>query len=222
MQAPRTGALTSLFIPAPQSPAEPPSTRLMVVLHGLGDSAEGFTFLPQELGLPRVNFLLLNAPERYYIGYAWYDLDDPEPGILASRAKLQALLRDLEAQGWPSADTLLFGFSQGCLMCVDVALRHGRPLAGIVGISGYVGPTAPQAPQDVHEQARRQAWLITHGTEDELLPIARSREQFQRLKALGLPIEWHEFAKGHTLDPHRELPLLREWIAGRWPDPPVK
>jgi hypothetical protein len=39
----------------------------------------------------------------------------------------------------------------------------------------------------------------------------------ERLGAAGVPIEWHEFAKGHTLDPERELPLIRNWIAARWP-----
>ncbi|HUJ76289.1 MAG TPA: serine esterase, partial [bacterium] len=179
MDAPHIRSLGSLFVPAAQ-----PSSRLMVVLHGLGDSLEGFVFLPELLDLPWMNYLLVNAPQPYFMGYAWFDLEDPAPGILSSRARLQGLLEELQAQGWPGRDLLLLGFSQGCLMAVDVALRHAQPLAGIVGISGFVG-FLERAPQEMHPQARQQAWLITHGTLDPLLPIARTRAQFEQLRGMG-------------------------------------
>ena len=211
--APTVTALEARFFPAPQ-----PSRRLVVVLHGLGDSMAGFYWMPQMLGLPWLNYLLVNAPQPYYTGYAWYDLEDPEPGVLAGRARLRTLLAELDTQGWPAADTLLFGFSQGCLMSLDFALRHPQPLAGIVGVSGYAFGLE-RLPAELHPQALQQAWLVTHGTHDELLPVARTAAQMNRLRELGLPIEWHTFPKGHTIDPQDELPLLRDWIARRWAAP---
>jgi phospholipase/carboxylesterase len=210
MEPPAITALTTRFVPAQED-----STRLMIVLHGLGDSLEGFEFLPPLLDLPWLNTLLVNAPNPYFTGYAWYDIEQPEPGILASRERLRALFAELDAAGSPSRERLLLGFSQGCLMSIDLALRYGQPLAGIVGISGYAA-FLDRLEAEMNPQARRQAWLITHGTEDELLPIVRTRAQMERLKAAGIPIEWHEFAKGHTLDPYRELPLIRSWVAARW------
>jgi phospholipase/carboxylesterase len=209
-QPPVVTALESRFIPASE-----PSSRLAVVLHGLGDSMAGFSQMPHWLGLPWLNYLLVNAPQRYYIGYAWFDLDRPEPGVLAARERLRALFAELAAQGWPSADTLLFGFSQGCLMSLDFALRHPEPLAGIVGVSGYAY-ALERLETELHPRAREQSWLVTHGTHDELLPIAHTRAQVRQLQAAGIPIAWHEFAKTHTLDPEHELPLIRDWIAGRW------
>lgn len=210
MQAPRITALETRFIPAPK-----PSNRLAIVLHGLGDSMDGFAFLPQLMGLPWLNYLLVNAPNPYFTGYAWYDIDTPAPGILASRERLQALFAELDAAGSPTEHRLLAGFSQGCLMSMDFALRYDRPLAGIVGISGYAAFLSRLA-RETTPQARKQAWLITHGTQDELLPVERTRAQMQQLQAAGIPIEWHEFDKGHTLDVEAELPLIREWIAARW------
>jgi len=211
MEAPQVSGFEHLFVPAAH-----PSSRLVVVLHGLGDSLEGFQFLPDMLGLPELNYLLLNAPEDYYVGHAWFDLEDPEPGILASRALLRGLFAELLQQGWPSRDLLLFGFSQGCLMCIDFGLRYEQPLAGIVGISGYAA-FLDRLESEMHPAARRQSWLITHGDTDDLLPLTRTRAQVERLKSAGIPIEWHEFSKGHTLDPAAELPLIRAWIAARWP-----
>ena len=71
--------LTTQFIPA----AGPPSRRLMIVLHGLGDSLEGWLWLPAALQLPWLNFLLVNAPDRYYGGWSWYDIETGD-GIEAS------------------------------------------------------------------------------------------------------------------------------------------
>jgi len=210
MDAPRVTGFDHRFVPA-----QDPARRLVIVLHGLGDSLEGFQFLPELLALPGVNYLLLNAPLDYFMGFAWYDLEDPEPGILEGRAKLRDLMAELAAQGWDSRDLVLLGFSQGCLMAVDFGLRYEQPLAGIVGISGYAA-FLDRLDSELHPQARRQRWLITHGDEDELLPIGRTRAQMRQLIAAGVPIEWHEFAKTHTLDPERELPLIRDWIAARF------
>jgi len=46
------------------------SKALMVVLHGLGDSAAGYQFLPPALALPWMNYLLVNAPDPYYGGFS--------------------------------------------------------------------------------------------------------------------------------------------------------
>ena len=67
------------FIPA----TEPGAKHLMVVLHGLGDSMEGYRFLPQALGIPWMNYLLVNAPDDYYGGFKWFDFpsDNMVPAV---------------------------------------------------------------------------------------------------------------------------------------------
>ena len=214
VEPPRITTFQHRFIPA-----ERPTGRLAVVLHGLGDSLAGFTWMPEIMGLPWLNYLLLNAPFPYFFfGYAWFDLEDPAPGVAYSRQQLQALFAELKEQGWHSEDILLFGFSQGCLVSLDFAMRYDEPLAGIVGISGYV--LMPEQPEvEIHARAREQAWLVTHGLYDDLLPVQRTHEQIQRLQAAGLPIEWYEFPKEHSIDPDDEIPLLRRWIAARWNEP---
>src|SRR5690606_15959931 len=115
---------------------EPGSTHLMVVLHGLGDSMEGFRFLPQVLDLPWLNYLLVNAPDEYYGGYSWfpYPSDNMTPAVVRSRELLFKLLDAQRAAGFASERTFLFGFSQGCMMNVEVGMRYPHRLAGIVGI----------------------------------------------------------------------------------------
>src|SRR5262245_21960032 len=97
------------------------SKRLLVALHGLGDSPAGYRWMPQELAIPNLNYLLVNAPDPYYTGYSWYDFSGDEGvGIQRSRKLLFELLDAQCERGFPTEETVLFGFSQGCLMTVDV------------------------------------------------------------------------------------------------------
>ena len=65
-------------------------------------------------------------------------MEDMVPGVQRSRKLLFDLLDDLRAKGLPAEQITLGGFSQGCLMSIEVGLRYPHRLAGIVGISGWV------------------------------------------------------------------------------------
>ena len=120
-------------------PAQEKSSRLLVMLHGLGDSIDGYRWLPEALGLSWLNYLLVNAPDPYYGGFSWFDFaGDVVPGVTRSRERLTALLDEKREGGYPAEQTLLGGFSQGCLMSIETGLRYPHVLAGIIGISGYI------------------------------------------------------------------------------------
>jgi len=188
------------------------SRRLLIMLHGLGDSIAGYTWLPEALNLPWLNYLLVNAPDSYYGGYSWYDfMGDMNPGVQRSRKLLFEVLDAQHKRGFLPAETILGGFSQGCLMALDAGLRYPQRLAGIMGISGYV--CEPQTlVQELSPSALQQPVLMTHGTQDPLIPIAVVREQVAQLKSAGLQIEWHEFVKAHTIAGELELNVIREFV----------
>jgi len=198
---------------------EKDSRRLMVVLHGLGDSMEGYRWLPAALGLPGLHYLLVNGPDPYFGGYAWYDFSgDAGTGVERSRALLFELLDDQRKRGWPTEQTILFGFSQGCLMTIEIGLRYPHRFAGLVGISGYVHEPG-RLIRELSPVALQQRFLITHGREDPLIPFAAVREQINLLKAEGIQIEWHEFVKAHTIAGEQELAVIREFVRARFARP---
>jgi phospholipase/carboxylesterase len=192
-------------------PAREKSSRLMIVLHGLGDSMEGYRDVPATLRIPWLNYLLVNAPDPYYGGYSWYDFaGDAAPGVVRSRALLTSLL-DSQRANFPSDQTILFGFSQGCLMTLETGLRYPHKLAGLIGVSGYV-QDEPALENELSEAAREIPILWTHGTRDPLIPLDAVRQQVQSLKNAGLKIDWHELPKEHTIDP-REPQIIRDFIS---------
>jgi phospholipase/carboxylesterase len=134
--------LQTHFIPA----EERGSKRLMLMLHGLGDSVAGYLWLPEAMQLPWLNYLLVNAPDEYFGGYSWYDFEgDLAPGVRRSAKLLSELLDAWRAKGFPSELTVLGGFSQGGLMAIEVGLRYPHRLAGVVSISGHVAHHARHA-----------------------------------------------------------------------------
>ena len=200
--------LESEFIPA----AEKTSKRLMVMLHGLGDSVEGYRWLPEAMNLPWLNYLLVNAPDAYYGGYSWFDYpNNMPPGILRSRRLLFELLDGLQIKGFAPRDVTLGGFSQGGLMTMDAGLRYPHRLAGLVDISGWVFEIE-KLMTELSPAAREQRLLISHGPYDELIPFGPVKEQASILKKAGLNVAWHEFPKGHTIYGEEELLVLREFV----------
>jgi phospholipase/carboxylesterase len=200
--------LESQFIPA----REAGSRRLMIMLHGLGDSVAGYRWMPDAINLPWLNYLLVNAPDQYYSGYSWYDFTgDISSGVVRSRKLLFEILDSQRDEGFPSEQTVLGGFSQGCLMSIEAGLRYPHRLAGIVGISGYVCDPE-RLLEELSPVAFHQRLLVTHGVLDPLIPFAEVREQINLLKGAGLHIEWHEFRKAHTIAGEAELEVIRDFI----------
>lgn len=207
--------LRSEFIPA----VEAGSRRLLIALHGLGDSSAGYRWMPEELNLPRLNYRLVNAPDFYYGGFSWFDFEgDMRPGIERSRKLLTTLLDESREAGYPSEQTVLFGFSQGCLMTLETGLRYPHRLAALIGISGWL-PEYQTLLKELSPVARFQRILVTHGTADPLLEFSMVKSQMLALKTAGLNLTWKEFPKAHTIHGQAEVGLVRDFISQSFETP---
>lgn len=198
--------LKHLFIPAKVA-----SKKLMIILHGRGDSSRGFTWLPPELGIDDMNYLLLDAPYDYYGGYSWYDLPPNQlEGIKYSSQVLTTVLDTLFAEDFDASESILFGFSQGSLLTFEFGLRYERVLAGYIAVSGYIYD-AKKLAAEMNPAVKKSKWLCTHGTEDDVLPFLESKAQVKSLQDAGLEVEFHSFDKPHTMI-QEEVIMIREWI----------
>lgn len=198
------------FIPSREKPAK----GTMIALHGLGDCKESYRWLPEALGFPFLNYMLVDAPDRYFDGYSWFNIDDEleDPITIArSRELLFKFLDELNRSGYPTERTVLFGFSQGCLMSWEVGIRYPKVLGGIIGISGWASMKSGTV-DCVSDTSRAQRFLITHGVYDPLLPVEKVRQQIADLKRKGLQIEYHELPKEHTILGDVEIPLYKSFI----------
>ena len=219
--------LRSEFIQA----TTPASKHLLLVLHGLGDSRDGWRWLPGELGLSWLNYLLVDAPDEYFDGFSWFGLGLPKTDggaicvesneVVRSRQLLHELLDAQAAAGFPSEQTAILGFSQGCLLALDAGLRYPKKLAAVVGISGWVHEPAKLL-EEIGPHAANLPVLVTHGTADELVLMAWAEAGVRQLQAGGLDVAWQEFEKGHTVAGRAEVGFIRRFLEGAFGQPPQR
>ncbi|MBD2678076.1 MULTISPECIES: alpha/beta hydrolase [Nostoc] len=197
------------FINVPTGNSQPPAG-LIVTLHGWGANAEDVASLLPFINLPDYQFVLPNAPFPYPyspIGRAWYDLrvENMYEGLAESRQLLIDFLQSLESSTEiPLSRTILSGFSQGGAMTLDVGSK--LPLAGLVVMSGYLHPDAIAA-----AKGKIPPTLITHGRNDEVVPLQAAWKARETVESLGVAVEYHEFDTGHEIDP-QTLNVLRNFV----------
>jgi phospholipase/carboxylesterase len=202
----------SVFIPASRGIPRA-RQKLLVVLHGKGDSLEAFRNVKHELKLPGFNYLVLNAPRKFAEGYSWYALEPHhERGVKHARKKLFALVEELREAGWDPKDIFWMGHSQGCLVASDLVINHPEAFGGLIGVSGYMWFFRGWRYKVARSGARRTPWLITHGTRDRIIKPDEIREDISELLAGEVPVMYREFPKGHDFDFSNEVPFIRRWI----------
>jgi phospholipase/carboxylesterase len=196
-------------------PSKVDSKKLMIVLHGRGDSAQGFTWLPQFMDMEDMNYILLNAPYEYFGGNSWYDLPPNQLyGIAHSSSLLYETLEILFEERFNPSETFLLGFSQGSLMTFEFGARYERQLAGYIALSGYIYDDELLLKEMNPKHKNSQNWLSTHGKLDEVLPFETSALQIKELQDGGFDIRFESYEKGHTLI-EEELEMIRAWIGER-------
>jgi phospholipase/carboxylesterase len=186
--------------------------KLMIVLHGRGDRLESYRDVDAELGLPNMNYLILNAPQKFEDGFSWGPLKPSQTSLIPIRARLFALIEQLRGQGWKTRDIYLLGHSQGCLIAGDLALQYPQAFGGFIGVSGYLWFFKGWRESLKKSGARRTPWLITHGTRDRVIRPQEIRRDVQELVSGSIPVLYREFSKGHDFDFDHEIPFIREWL----------
>lgn len=208
--------------------SENPGRRLMIVLHGLGDTWEGWSWLPGELNVPWLDYLLVNAPIPYWEGRAWFSVQPsdlmgprvrppqvPKEELAAGRHALMELI-DAQIQGGYASDQIaLLGFSQGCLMALDAGLHRPEPLAALIGISGWIHDVEGLI-QQCSGSVRSTPILMTHGAADSVIPMGPVAEQARRLQQAGFNLVWQEFEKEHTVAGRAEVQFLARFLTAAY------
>ena len=211
-------------------PKTGPVKHLLVFLHGYGANADDLFPLAMQLApaLPETAFVSLDAPEEIpggmFGGRQWFPLtrideDEVDHGAAHGRGyvttALQALRQRFDLQ-W--SDMALFGFSQGCMIALEAALRLPGDLAQVLGYSGAL----PAPDRAAGEASARPPVLLVHGEEDGVVPFASMQAAAEALAAIGVAVE--TFARpglAHGIDgPGLEAALVKLRAAfGMDPEP---
>ena len=121
----------------------------VILLHGYGGDGKDISMLTLNWKrfLPNAIFLCPNGHEKCEInpgGYQWFDLtkDDPEYILEQSKkaeTKLHEFIEEIkEKYNLENSQICLSGFSQGCMMSINLGLTSNENYNCVVGFSGKI------------------------------------------------------------------------------------
>jgi phospholipase/carboxylesterase len=123
------------------------------------------------------------------------------PGVSAFQPAIEKLLAFMDAwESPPFADFerfRLMGFSQGAALAYAFAISSPERVEAVAGLSGFVPEGLTQ--DFGGEPLRGMPIFASHGTEDELVPIARARQGIEILQGFGADVTYCEDEVGHKL-----------------------
>ncbi len=151
-------------------------TNAIILLHGYGGDGKDISMLSLNWKryLPNTIFICPNGHEQCPInptGYQWFDLtkDDPkyilEESIKAEK-KLNKFISEIKEEFKLENNKIcLSGFSQGCMMSINLGLTSDQPFNCIVGFSGKI---INQKDLEVRKKNSTSILLI-HGDSDQVV-----------------------------------------------------
>ena len=140
--------------------------------------------------MPNTIFICPNGHESCSInpsGFQWFDLtkDDPKYILresLKAEKKINQFLDELREEYKLENDRIILsGFSQGCMMSINVGLSEKEKFAGIIGFSGKIINRNELG----NRILSRPSTLLIHGDQDEIVPpvnLLEAKDFFERNK----------------------------------------
>ena len=187
--------------------------KVVIFLHGYGaDGADLFSLSdPLSEQLPDCFFASPDAPRKCGaspFGYEWFPIPEIDgstiPDMMQALASSEKLMIEL-IDGYKkrfdldSSDFVLLGFSQGCMISLNIGLRQLNDLGGIVGISGKI--LMPESLEESDKKSYPPVILI-HGDADDVVPISSMYDAEKVLNKINVNFSTHISKNiGHGIAP---------------------
>ncbi len=155
----------------------------VILLHGYGGDGTDISILSLNWKrfLKNTVFLCPNGYQKCDInpaGYQWFDLSKDDDEYILNESKkaeivLNKFINEVKMKyNLPSNKIVLSGFSQGCMMVINLGLISEEKFNCIVGFSGKVIDK-----KDLGERKKNSPnMLLVHGDADEVVPVSNILE----------------------------------------------
>ena len=165
----------------------------IVLCHGYGGDGKDISVLAinWQRFLPDAIFLCPNAPEICSIhpqGYQWFKLTTEKEEVILEKSliaeeKLNMFLDQVFYNLQLESNNLaLVGFSQGCMMSIQVAIKKKKQINCLIGYSGKV-INQKHLSDNIHSKPKI---FLMHGANDTLVPPTHLLEAKEYLKKQGI------------------------------------
>ena len=150
----------------------------IILCHGYGGDGKDISILANywKTFLPQTMFICPDAPEKCSVspnGFQWFDLTNESPdqillkSILAE-TKLNKLIDEVKVKNNLSSEQIILsGFSQGCMIILQTALKRKDKINSIIGYSGKIIDIKHLEKNIVS----RPKIFLMHGDKDQVVPV---------------------------------------------------
>ncbi len=171
---------------------------VVVLFHGYGGDGKDISMLALNWKryMPNTIFICPNGHETCPInpsGYQWFDLTKDDPNYILNESlkgekKINQFLDEIKQKYKIENNQIcLSGFSQGCMMSINVGLTNEKPFRCVVGFSGKIINTE-------NLKIRRKNHtniLLIHGDNDDIVSPSHLLEAKDFLLREKVNIETH-------------------------------
>jgi phospholipase/carboxylesterase len=197
---------------APRKPA-PGTPPLLVLLHGFGANEQDLLPIAARLD-PRLAVASVRGPYQVRPGsYSWLNGNTADELDKTRRMVIDCIDQVADSTGADRGRVYLAGFSQGAMLTLAIALTEPEKIAGAAVLSGRLAA----AVRDTHAAPERLLGfpiLVTHGMDDQQIPVRSARDIRQALKPMGVAVDYHEFESGHYIS-DVNVGALDQWLRRR-------
>ena len=149
----------------------------IILLHGYGGDGKDISMLSLnwKRHMPNTVFICPNGHETCPInpsGYQWYDLTNEDPDYTLKQSinaenKIKEFIEEIKKEfNFKNNKICLSGFSQGCMMSLNVGLTTEEEFACIVGFSGKIIDQ-----ENLKKRIKNSTnTLLIHGEVDQVVP----------------------------------------------------
>jgi len=170
--------------------------QVIVLCHGYGGDGKDISTLAinWQRFLPEAIFLCPNAPEICAVnpqGYQWFDLSSDKEELILEKSliveeKLNTFIDQILNNFQLEPNNLaLVGFSQGCMMSIQIALKKKKQISCLIGYSGKV-INQKHLSDNIHSKPKI---FLMHGTNDTIVSPTHLLEAKEYLVKHGLKIK---------------------------------
>ena len=168
----------------------------IVLLHGYGGDGKDISMLTLnwKRHLPNTIFICPNGHEKCAInpsGYQWFDLTKEDPSyILEESIKAENVIKKFIEEvkteyNLSNQQICLSGFSQGCMMSLNVGFTSNEKFLCVVGFSGKIIDQI-----NLKDRIKNSTdTLLIHGDVDQIVPSTHLLEAKDFLIRNNIPVE---------------------------------
>ena len=168
----------------------------IILLHGYGGDGKDISMLTLnwKRHLPNTIFICPNGHEKCAInpsGYQWFDLTKEDPAyILEESIKAENVIKKFIEEvkteyNLSNQQICLSGFSQGCMMSLNVGLTSNEKFLCVVGFSGKIIDQI-----NLKDRIKNSTdTLLIHGEVDQIVPSTHLLEAKDFLIRNNIPVE---------------------------------